>query len=122
MLTLGQHSGDYWAIFGIGMGLLTFGTLYHLFVAYLERTGWASGKSSILVAIGTAVTVVAAAPVIGWTAVALVLFFFVCSGLPMLAGQLLRTIRNEREFKQRLMRGEFEHADHPENVAEPRKR
>jgi len=74
MQTLGQQPVNYWAIFGIGMGLLAFGTIYHLTVAYLERTGWASGRSSILVVIGTAVTVIAAAPVIGWTAVALVLF------------------------------------------------
>ena len=122
MYILGQLSGEFWAIFGIGMGLLTFGTLYHLFVAYLERTGWASGRSSILVAIGTAVTVLAAGPVIGWTAVALVLFFFVCSGLPMIAGQIARTVRNERDFKRRLMEGEFNDANRTESVAHSRNR
>lgn len=109
--TSGPVWGNVWAIIGIGSLLLMFGVGFDQLTSYLSRIGWTNGRSSILVVVGTVITLGASGLVLGWGALWILIAFFTCSGTPMLLGQLVRNWRNEKDFQARLLRGDFDNSN-----------
>lgn len=90
-------------VLGLIGGILFFaGIVFDQITDHLEAKGWAHGRSSILVAIGVAGTLLGAIPLIGVEAAGIVFVLFICSGTPMALGQLLRHQRNLTQFVRRL--------------------
>lgn len=92
-MNLGMELG---AIGVTAAGLLAFGAAYNWLVLQWSRRGDTDGYTWLLVVVGVAVTVVAAGFTIGWTAVLLLVIYFVASGLPMAAGDIYRYVRARR--------------------------
>jgi hypothetical protein len=72
-----------------------------LFIGWLGNRK--NGYTAFLVAIGVMITLAAAIPVIGIEAVLFIVLAFGCSGLPMILGDIWRTIK-ERERAEQLSR------------------
>ncbi len=83
------------------IGLLLFGILFNLFVAWLGIRQ--RGYTALLVVIGVSVTLIAAIPVVGLESALFIGLAFACSGLPMILGDIWRAIR-ERERAEQLSR------------------
>ncbi len=79
-------------------GLFMFGTAYNYFVGSLE--GRKDGYLAMLVAAGVGTTLVGVA-IISWQAAILVLACFFMSGIPMIVGEISRSI-NMREKALRI--------------------
>ena len=88
----GLESGHVWAL----IGALTFGILYAAAV-YVPLYGKRGGYTSLLVAFGVAVTLAACIPMIGLVNVLYVIAAFVASGVPMIAGEAIRTKYDENK-------------------------
>lgn len=79
------------------IGLFLFGVIYALIVYYLGNKHF--GYTSLLVALGVAVTVSSTYPLIGWPNVFWVFLAFIASGVPMIAGDAIKGAR-ERQAKE----------------------
>lgn len=90
-----------WKLIGaVLFGLFMFGWSFNALVNYLEdRT---VGYLAMLVSAGVGITLIGAA-VINWQAAVLVLICFVASGIPMIVGEISRSI-NKRERALRIQR------------------
>lgn len=106
----GATSGLDWGIIAaVYLALLLFGLGYNRLVAWLERSGYSKGMTSLLVVAGVVVTV-------GMTAVISLAFAlitagaFIASGTPMIIGSLARyVIRREKhlhELREEVRRGD----------------
>jgi predicted PurR-regulated permease PerM len=82
-------------------GLFAFGIAYNALVAWLERRGYNRGITALLVAFGTAVTLVAFFPLLGWRVIEAILAGFVASGSPMIIGSLWRYIAERARVEER---------------------
>jgi hypothetical protein len=69
---------------------------YNTLVAWLERSGYIEGFTSLVVAVGVLITLGGVA-VISWQAALLALGAFVATGTPMIAGSIWRYIQLRRE-------------------------
>ncbi len=67
------------------------------------------GYTSLLVACGTLITLAGAAFVVGWVDALLVLALFVPSGAPMIAGEVIRTIRRRKVIRSEVTDGDETH-------------
>lgn len=76
-------------------GLALFGVAYNKGVEWLDERQVSHPYTSLLVVVGTGVTVTATIPLIGRRAAAAVLGGFVAAGLPMVAGSIERWIGRE---------------------------
>lgn len=83
------------------IGLTLFGILYDPLSHMLLTRASGEQKESIAVAVGTAVTIVGAIPIIGRSAAARIFLAFVASGTPMIVGQFRRHARNRERTRQR---------------------
>lgn len=77
------------------VGLALFGVVFDQVVARLGKIpGGHEGFTALLVVIGVAVTLSALWPLIGTEAYFTLVAGFVCSGVPMIAGNVARYVRN----------------------------
>lgn len=90
--------GKYYPYIFISLAL--FGIVYDQVVSWLERTGRSRGGVSLLVAVGTGITLAAGIPEFGLELVVKMLGFFVAAGTPMIIGSLARYSR-ERDEKEK---------------------
>ena len=99
-----------WKLFGtILFGLFMFGSAYNAFVGSLE--GRKDGYLAMLVAAGVGITLVGVA-IISWQAAVLVLACFAASGIPMIIGEIARTIhKRERALRVQRLIAEAEAKD-----------
>ncbi len=81
-----------WRLIGaVLFGLFMFGAAYNYFVGALqERT---DGYLGMLVAVGVGITLVGVA-IVSWQAAILVLACFFMSGIPMIVGEISRSIKS----------------------------
>jgi hypothetical protein len=88
----GSNSGQLWLMAAL---LFIFGAAYNAAVTWLNRRGMTEGYTWLLVAIGTAVTLLASGPVIGWDNVIRLFILFVASGAFMAGGDIYRYLHNK---------------------------
>lgn len=82
-------------------GLFLFGCVYNWLVGQLERQGQDRGFTSLLVALGCAVTVGGYGMIVAdWRLLALMFGCFVASGLPMIGGSIVRYVRSRSREEQ----------------------
>jgi hypothetical protein len=99
MELIGNDSG----LIAVLLGLVLFGCGYAVVVAWLGRRS--EGFVSLLVVLGTLVTLSGAGLLIGMKAVMVVLACFAASGLPMIVGDVVGYVRRrERDRKELLGR------------------
>lgn len=83
------------------MGLLFgFGLVYNQFVAWTERQGYERRVTWGLVAIGCLVTIIPIAPLWGLRIAAHTFFYFLSSGIPMIAGAIWRDVQEQEEVQK----------------------
>lgn len=73
----GIASGMVWAM---SLAAASFGVLYALLVARLQRAGLTEGYTSFLVVLGVLATLAAAISLVGIVPVLVIIWLFVCSG------------------------------------------
>lgn len=78
--------------------LLIFGIGYNILVERFQKRS--QRYTAELVAGGVIVTVTTSGFFIGWNAAGVVLLLFVASGLPMIIGSWLRSVRDDEEAKK----------------------
>jgi len=91
-----QETGRFWGAIGVMLG---FGILYNELIARLQRHGYDQGYTAILVITGTAITLLAAVPVIGIRAALYVAGLFAASGAPMTIGSIQRYVTARQDFE-----------------------
>lgn len=97
----GIASGMVWAM---SLAAASFGVLYALLVARLQRAGLTEGYTSFLVVLGVLATLAAAIPLVGIVPVLIIIWLFVCSGVPMIIGDVLKYTRERKEQQAELLR------------------
>jgi len=113
-MVIWQKFGANPALFGlIATLLVVWGVFFNEVTAYSERKRWTEGYLSLYVALGVAGTLVGVA-FLDLGAALLAAAGFVCTGLPMIVGSVLRHMRR-REAEQRAAREEA--YDETEGVA-----
>jgi len=95
-MVIKDTSGRFWGAIGVMLG---FGIVYNQLIAFLQRQGYSQGYTAVLVVAGTAITLVAAVPVIGIRAALYVAGLFAASGLPMTLGSMQRYAAARRDFE-----------------------
>jgi lysylphosphatidylglycerol synthetase-like protein (DUF2156 family) len=99
-----QSMATFWPVFGLVLAVLVlFGVGYNALTQHLERSGQVRGFVSLLVAGGTAVTIMASGLLIGLVPALVVLACFVASGLPMMVGSVQRYV-DERAADEKAAR------------------
>jgi predicted tellurium resistance membrane protein TerC len=78
------------------VGLFGFGVGYNVLIAWMEREGYDRGYTAFLVVAGVVATLSGSALVIGLEAALIVGLCFTASGLPMIAGSMLRSNRQRK--------------------------
>lgn len=87
-------------VISLALGLLLFGIGYNYLVQYLQAKHYTEGFDSLLVAGGVTVTLLGLA-ILSWQSAVLAFGAFVCSGLPMIVGSIMRYVtRRENEQKE----------------------
>jgi hypothetical protein len=85
----------------VAIGLLVFGTIYNLVVAWMERNGYDEGYTAIMVVVGVLVTLGGLA-MVDWRAAALTVVAFACSGTPMVLGSWWRHAQARKRAQDEL--------------------
>jgi hypothetical protein len=99
-----QSLPNFYPTFTLALVLLAlFGLGYNALTEYLEKSGRSRGFVSLLVAAGSAVTILASGFLIGWIPALIVLACFGASGLPMIVGSVIRYI-NARSADEKAAR------------------
>jgi divalent metal cation (Fe/Co/Zn/Cd) transporter len=93
---IGSQSGMIWAVIFF---LVAVGTIYNLFIAWVEKRGYLDGFTSLAVAGGVVFTLIGIA-VIDWKAALLCLVCFVASGTPMIIGSLARYVSKREQTRK----------------------
>lgn len=81
-------------------GLVAFGVAYNALVQDLRRRYGDHGYTAILVVAGVVVTVLAVAPRIGLRGLLYIMLAFICSGVPMIAGDVRSHLRRAETMAQ----------------------
>ena len=90
-----------WTVIGLTLAfLLCFGGLYALAVRWMARN-LIEGQTAYLVVLGTLVTLLASALIVGWQPALLTLACFAASGLPMVIEYVHRTSEEHRRDQER---------------------
>lgn len=84
--------------------LFCFGVIYNAFVKWLEDRGYHEGYVSYLVVVGSAVTILAAMPIVGVQAALKILKCFCASGTPMVLGSCHRHLVKEAKISMEIGR------------------
>jgi hypothetical protein len=91
-----------WQVFGVILvALFWFGVAYNAWVGDLRERK--EGYTALLVVVGVIVTLLGAA-LINWQAALIVFACFAASGLPMVLGDIQRTIKLREDAIQRIRR------------------
>lgn len=100
-MEIGASIGSEWGI--IGVIALLFGILYAITIHQLKQSDRLEGYTAFAVVIGVAITVGLSGFIIGWGAVLGVFFIFVCTGTPMVIGDIYQhtTERNQKAAELR---------------------
>jgi hypothetical protein len=88
---------------------LLFGILYAILIHHLRKADRLDGYAAFAVVGGVSSTIGLAAFAIGWVAAAIILAFFVATGLPMIIGDIYHYTNQRRDRSQELvniMRGD----------------
>ncbi len=109
----GIDSGTIGAVAAIG---LLFGIAYNTFVAWLNHTGRGEGYTAFLVVGGVLVTLALAGLLIGLAHTLLVILIFICTGLPMIAGDVYRYTEARRQARADLAATLREVANDPDQT------
>lgn len=105
---LGMNWGAIWLAGGaLGCVLFSIACFYNQLIGWMERHHLEEGYTAFLVAGGVLLTLLAIA-ILSWQAAVIALFFFVCSGLPMIVGSVLRYGR-ARELGRKLLAELYTH-------------
>ena len=105
----GSFALDWKLIGSVLFGLFMYGCAYNAFVGSLE--GRKDGYLAMLVAAGVGITLIGVA-IISWQAAVLVLACFAASGIPMIIGEISRTIqKRERALRVQRLIAEAEMKD-----------
>ena len=108
--------GTNWGLLAaIYLGLLLFGVGFNALIAWTERKGYLQGYTSLFVALGVSVTILAMTLIDPSFALA-TLGAFVASGAPMIAGSIWRHMM-ERERQLDYLRKEAVHGDADKEMA-----
>jgi len=115
-----MNNGELSVIIPVLIGLLLFGILFNLLVAWLGNRK--NGYTAMLVVVGVAVTIACSIPVIGLENALFLGLAFACSGLPMILGDIWRSIRDreraEQLSRQFIVRMSEVHHDQTADMAE----
>lgn len=98
---------DFGQITAVLAVLTLFGVGYETFVAWLTRKHYTEGFLSLLVALGTLVTLVGLA-ILSIPAAILAFACFVGSGLPMIVGSLVRYAQARARLIEEIKRGDHD--------------
>lgn len=79
------------------IGLFVFSLVYNFLVDWLEKQGWERGITSLLVAAGSAVTLLPIIWLAGWPLFFDIIGLFAASGTVMIVGSLHRYFRERDE-------------------------
>lgn len=79
------------------IGLFVFSIAYNFLVDWLEQKGWERGITSLLVAVGSAVTLLPIIWLAGWQLFIDIIGLFAASGVVMIGGSLYRYFRERDE-------------------------
>jgi len=90
-----------WSV--IVLALLLAHALAWLFNIAVAKIGDMSGYTWLLVAIGVCMTLGLAAFVVAWQHILIILVFFVVTGAPMAAGDILRSQQRQRRAQAELL-------------------
>lgn len=103
-----HESGINWATIGLGwlflvacLGVLI-GILYNHFVNWLHAEKHDQGYTALLVVGGVVITLGLALPFIGLEHTAIVTVLFICTGTPMIVGDVWRYVVERRQRAQKL--------------------
>lgn len=88
----------------VAVVLVLAGFLYNEWVEYLESKRYTEGYLAFVVALGVVMTLVGVAFLL-WQAALIALGAFICTGMPMIVGSVIRHVRR-REEEQRAEREE----------------
>lgn len=95
-MNIEDGSGRFWGAFGAAF---LFGAVFNWLTGWLGRRGYSDGYTAILVVIGTGITILCAAPVIGLLNALRVFGLFAASGAPMAIGDMARHAQARRDFE-----------------------
>lgn len=99
-----NYIGTNWGLLtAIYLGLMLFGVGFNALIAWTERKGYMQGYTSLFVALGVSVTILAMTLIDLRFALA-TLGAFVASGAPMIAGSIWRHMRTREQELQQLRR------------------
>jgi hypothetical protein len=90
-------NGTLAGLIGLLFGLLMFGVVYAVFVYWLDERK--RGYTSLLVVAGVSITMIGIAlmdALTDWPAVVITGVCFICSGTPMIVGEIVKTIRQRQ--------------------------
>ncbi|PKN92979.1 MAG: hypothetical protein CVU44_11140 [Chloroflexi bacterium HGW-Chloroflexi-6] len=96
---------DFSPYLAVYFALTLFGVLYNAVIEHMEHHKYIEGFTSLMVAAGVGVTVLACGFLVGWQAAGIVLIGFAFSGLPMVVGSIVRYVR-ARAAGQKMVRDE----------------
>ena len=97
--------GDYFRLVVAAIGLIVFGIIYNMIIAWTERHGYDEGYTSFEVVIGVAWTLAFVA-VVDWRAALISLAAFALSGTPMVLGSWWRHVQARKHAQDLLRRGD----------------
>lgn len=99
-MDIGLDSGAISLVFPLALGLVLFGIGYNYAVQWLQSKHYTEGFDSLLVAGGVTGTLLILA-ILSWQAAVFAFGAFVCSGLPMIIGSIMRYVtKRENEQKE----------------------
>lgn len=101
-MSIQGESSKFSAAFGAAF---LFGVGFNWITAWLGRRGYSEGYTAVLVIIGTGITILLAAPIIGLVNALKVFGLFAASGAPMALGDMGRHAQARRKFEQLISHG-----------------
>ena len=110
MMEIGNGSG----LVAVAIGLISFGIIYNVIIAWTERHGYDEGYTAFEVIIGFAGTLGFVA-LLDWRVALMCLAAFALSGTPMVIGSWWRHVQARKRAQDLLRRGD----DGSSSVAQP---
>jgi len=101
MNEIGNVSG----LVAVAIGMISFGIIYNVIIAWMERHGYNEGYTAFEVVVGVAGTLMFVA-LLDWRAALTCLAAFAFSGTPMVLGSWWRHVRARRHAQELLRRGD----------------
>lgn len=93
---------DFSSILATLLALLLFGVIFNMFVEYLITHKYVEGYMSLVVALGSGITLLGLA-ILSWQLAFLAILGFAASGIPMIIGSITRYIRLRSRDQQSML-------------------